>query len=730
MKKILLQGLLLFCFTATVHAQGSVTFRNLQVDSLSIGNSASNAAIVQINSTTSGFLPPRMTSTQRDAILAPVDGLIIFNTTSGCHNYYSNGIWYAWCGTSTALSGAITALDCSTATSAGTLTSGTAASGVSASVPYTGGNGGTHSGQTVTSTGVTGLSATLAPGTFATGSDTVIYTITGTPASNGTASFALNLGGQTCTLTRTVNAAAPSYPAGTVHCSSPTAVVEVTNPTTGKIWMDRNLGASQAATSSTDATSYGDLYQWGRSADGHQCRNSATTSTLSSTDTPGHGDFILAPNSPWDWRSPQNTNLWQGVNGTNNPCPSGYRLPTETEFSAERASWSGSNSAGAFASPLKLPLAGNRNLSFGSLDGVGAGSYYWSSTVSSTSSRYLFFDSGNANMGTVNLAYGLSVRCIKDASVIPATIGALNCGSSSTTGTLTSGTAASGVSASVPYTGGNGGTHSGQTVTSTGVTGLSATLAPGTFATGSDTVIYTITGTPASNGTASFALNLGGQTCTLTRTVNAAAPSYPAGTVHCSSPTAVVEVTNPTTGKIWMDRNLGASQAATSSTDATSYGDLYQWGRSADGHQCRNSATTSTLSSTDQPGHSDFILNSTSSPFDWRSPQNTGLWQGVNGVNNPCPIGYRLPTETEINAERASWSSNNSTGAFASPLKLPMAGARSFTNGSLNDVGTFGYYLSSTVSSTNSRYLYFNSSNANMDTNFRASGVSVRCLKD
>jgi hypothetical protein len=49
---------------------------------------------------------------------------------------------------------------------------------------------------------------------------------------------------------------------------------------TGQVWMDRNLGASQVATSSTDPASYGDLYQWGRPADGHQKRKSATTATL------------------------------------------------------------------------------------------------------------------------------------------------------------------------------------------------------------------------------------------------------------------------------------------------------------------------------------------------------------------------------------------------------------------------------------------------------------------
>ena len=44
----------------------------------------------------------------------------------------------------------------------------------------------------------------------------------------------------------------------------------VTNPATGRTWMDRNLGASRVATGNTDAEAYGDLYQWGRAADGHQ----------------------------------------------------------------------------------------------------------------------------------------------------------------------------------------------------------------------------------------------------------------------------------------------------------------------------------------------------------------------------------------------------------------------------------------------------------------------------
>jgi uncharacterized protein (TIGR02145 family) len=578
------------------------------------------------------------------------------------------------------------------------------------------------------------------------------------------------------------------------------------------------------------------LYQWGRRSDGHQCRTSPIKTTLSSSDQPAMSDFIivLCTSGPADWRSPQNNNLWQGVNGINNPCPIGYRVPTDTELNAERLSWSQNNSIGAFASPLRLPLAGTRDNAGGYLSAEGIAGHYWSSTVNSVWSNSLDLFGNGAYMYSFNRADAYSVRCIKDIpegtitgiacgsatndgtltsgtvasgvtstvtytggnggtfstksvnstgvmgltatvtagtfangsgsltytiSGTPASSGtasfalsiggqsctlsrtvalpvgsitALNCGSASNNGTLTSGTAASGVSSSVPYTGGNGGTHNGQIVTSTGVTGLTATLPAGTFANGSGSLTYTITGTPASSGTASFALSIGGQTCTLTRTVNAAQPQYPAGSVFCNGPTAVVDVTNPATGRIWMDRNLGASQAATSSTDANAYGDLYQWGRRSDGHQCRNSATTTTLSSIDQPAHGSFIL-APNSPYDWRSPQNNNLWQGVNGVNNPCPSGYRLPTNAELDAERASWSQNNSAGAFASPLKLTLAGRRSLSDGSLISVGIVTYYWCSTVTAVNGTLadcLHFGSSFANMYFNNRAYGLSVRCLKE
>jgi hypothetical protein len=213
------------------------------------------------------------------------------------------------------------------------------------------------------------------------------------------------------------------YPVGSVFCASgPTPIVEVTNPVTGRIWMDRNLGASQVATSSTDALAYGDLYQWGRRADGHQCRNSATTTVISSVEQPNHGDFIISPNSsPWDWLVPQNANLWQGVNGINNPCPTGYRLPTSAEYNTEKATWTSLDYTGAYASNLKLTIAGVRSGS--TIIYLNGGAGYWTSTALNGGSTGLNFGNyGNSSTGNPSGAPfelnsrvgGASVRCIKN----------------------------------------------------------------------------------------------------------------------------------------------------------------------------------------------------------------------------------------------------------------------------------------------------------------------------
>lgn len=194
--------------------------------------------------------------------------------------------------------------------------------------------------------------------------------------------------------------------------------------------------------------------------------------------------------------------------------------------------------------------------------------------------------------------------------------------------------------------------------------------------------------------------------------------------------TEIVDVLNPITGQVWMDRNLGAARAAISSTDVDSYGDLYQWGRGPDGHQYRNSTITTDQSNIDQPGHGNFIITSNNPPVDWRNPRNPNLWQGINGINNPCPNGYRLPTIFELHDERNSWNSNDLNGAFDSPLKLPIGGGRSGNHGALHNVGNAGYLWSSTVNGDSSEFLFYANWGAGGGPAPRAHGRPVRCIKD
>ena len=110
--------------------------------------------------------------------------------------------------------------------------------------------------------------------------------------------------------------------------------------------------------------------------------------------------------------------------------------------------------------------------------------------------------------------------------------------------------------------------------------------------------------------------------------------------LNANPPTVTVtSVTNPTTGRVWMDRNLGATQVATSRTDAAAYGDLYQWGRGTDGHQLRTSANTSTLSSADVPGACKFYYNKF---LALRLAQRTKRQFMAGNSRHQQPMPYRL----------------------------------------------------------------------------------------
>jgi len=187
-------------------------------------------------------------------------------------------------------------------------------------------------------------------------------------------------------------------------------------------------------------------------------------------------------------------------------------------------------------------------------------------------------------------------------------------------------------------------------------------------------------------------------------------------------------ITSPTTTKVWLDRNLGATQVCISLSDTACYGDYYQWGRNIDGHEESNSTTTSTPAIDINSSGSSFITNS-SSPWDWTTSDSNGAlrsanWSKIDG-SSVCPVGYRVPTIDELLAEGIT----NNDDAYTK-LKFPSAGNRDGGSGSLGSQGSWGSFWSSSPDGSTSKGLYFGSSSAGWGTGFRADGLSVRCVED
>jgi uncharacterized protein (TIGR02145 family) len=361
------------------------------------------SALLDLQSTEKGFLMPRMTQAQRDAIVTPAKGLQIYNTTTDCVdiNFGSPAApsWQAlncW-------QGVINALHCGSAVITDTLTVGVAAAGVSVQVPYTGGNGGPHNGQVVSSTGVSGLTATLAAGNFALGAGSLSYAIGGTAASVGTASFELSIGGQSCTLSLTV-VSAPCW-----------AKVSATDTL---YFMCHNLGSANTSANplSPSWEINGGYWQWGRLGQ-----------AAPGPSGPGSSEANEGSISGWNTTNAPNGSWQDGTKTGNDPCPTGYRVPTNAQWDAVLANnaqsivgtWSTTStnhtnySAGRFFGPaLMLPAAGYRFYTDGALFNRGYYGYYWSSTELGTGFAWgLLPGSGSAFTLYDDHRNGYSVRC-------------------------------------------------------------------------------------------------------------------------------------------------------------------------------------------------------------------------------------------------------------------------------------------------------------------------------
>jgi hypothetical protein len=83
-----------FTHNNQVTSASSVLAMSINGQSVGIGIETPNtSAKLQIDSTTQGFLPPRMTSAQRDAIASPATGLVVYNTTDNLLSFYNGTAW-------------------------------------------------------------------------------------------------------------------------------------------------------------------------------------------------------------------------------------------------------------------------------------------------------------------------------------------------------------------------------------------------------------------------------------------------------------------------------------------------------------------------------------------------------------------------------------------------------------------------------------------------------------
>jgi uncharacterized protein (TIGR02145 family) len=328
-------------------------------------------------------------------------------------------------------------------------------------------------------------------------------------------------------------------------------------------------------------------------------------------------------------------------------------------------------------------------------------------------------------------------------------ISALNCSSATAAGTLTAGTAAGGVSSTIAYTGGNGGAYSAQSIASTGVTGLTATLTGGTLASGAGTVTYTITGTPSASGTASFALSLGGQSCTLTRAVLPAAggggTAATCGTPNIHNPGLTYGSMTDQQGNVYKTIVIGTQEWMAENLNTSIYrnGDAIPTGLT--NVQWQN--TTST-----QLGAWAYYNNDASYACPYGKLYN---WYACTDARQLCPVGWHVPTDDEwttlayslvdmfvaggkmkttgtVEAGTGLWLSPNFQATNSSGFSGVPGGGRDF-DGVFVEMGETGNWWSSSESIPGNgwgRGIFSDSNVVGNLSYFKRHGFSVRCLKD
>ena len=379
-------------FSISFITQATEKMRLNQAGALGIGTvSPSAASLVEISSTTKGFLPPRMTYAQRNAIVNPAEGLMVFCTNcntdgSGVISFYENGFWR---------SVSLTCIKPVTPLKVNPVQMNTQIIWNWSAVPIANGYK-WHTSNNFTAATDMGTATTKTETGLTQGTSYTRYVWSYNACGN---SEPLIIQGQALTCGSSF---AKTHTAGTVAAVTKTVTYgSVTNipGETSKCWITRNLGATQPPNTVDDATeaSAGWYWQFNRKQ-GYQ--HDGTTRTPNTT-------WITSISENSDWESASDPcSLLLGV---------AWRIPTRTEWTNVDATGNWIEWNGPFNSGLQMHGAGNLNNLTGLLVLRGSDGNYLSSTQNSlTSCWVLGFDGGGSNMASGNKAAGRSVRCIRD----------------------------------------------------------------------------------------------------------------------------------------------------------------------------------------------------------------------------------------------------------------------------------------------------------------------------
>jgi uncharacterized protein (TIGR02145 family) len=641
------------------------------------------SAVLELSSTNKGFVPPRMTTTQRTAITSPAAGLQVYDTTTSSLWYHNGTVWV-----DTAIGGIFKG--------SGSLTTNTTVAAGSNTLAFTSTatNGFSVDGTTLS---VDAANHAIGIGTIAPASSSILD---------------LTSTNKAMLLPRVTNTAAISFPVDgmLIYDVSSNCLKVYQNSS----WTDC-LGNVSTPLSTVSAVCTG--------FSGSYCTAALSGATYVVTIT--NNDFTSKQVSP------QTTDLsLSGITGLNVSAVSPDTVTTinagaslVVTYTISGVPGSDGTLTGTFS---KQGMNCSSTVTVGGTRAVSAASATRTLCINTALNPITHTTTGATGIGTATgLPAGVSAAWADNTITIigtPTASGTFTysipingCGAAvNATGTITV-TPAMAVSASNNPTVEYYAVMTNITHTTTSATGIGIAtgLPPGISASWVSNTI-TISGTPTKEGTFTYSIPLTGGDCV---TINATGTI----TVVCGANVFGVY-------KTFMCYNLGATDTSGNPNIPVQaiHGDYYQWGSAA------VVATAST---------------SAAAISGWNTTANGSWSDSSKTVNDPCPAGFRVPSSVQwysvinsnTNSRTGSWANNDSNFGsainFGSGLSLPAAGYRKDTNGALSGRGFGGYYWSSTKKDDAFHgtlgTLVFESYNTYIiDIPTGAYGYSVRCISE